>query len=135
MSILEIKAKTVAGKKLGRTIGFPTLNIPYDGELSGVFVAEVFLADGGNYHLASAGTRCCLAAVNLGLRPTVDGKKLCEAYLIDWSGEVMNGAEVRVCLLQKIREIEKFESLDELKVQIAKDVEFARCWKSNQIGR
>lgn len=122
MSILEIKAKTVAGKKLGRTIGFPTINIPYDGEISGVFVAEVFLADDGNAYRA---------AVNIGLRPTVDDKKLCEAYLLDWSGEVLEGTEVRVCLLKKIREIEKFESLDELKVQIAKDVKFARNWRKN----
>lgn len=109
-----IKGKVVRGQALGSKLGFPTLNIPYDGEVSGIFAAEVLI-----------GEKIYKAAVSVGLRPTVDstGEKFCEAFLLDFNKIVQEETEIEVHLLKKIREVEKFDSLDELKEQIAKDVE------------
>lgn len=109
-----ITGKVVKGRGLGRKMGFSTLNIPYNGELRGVFAAKVLL-DGKSYP----------AAVSVGPRPTINDESVfCEAYLIDFDGDIVG--EIRVELLEKIRDIEKFEDLEELKRQIAKDVEFVK---------
>lgn len=92
-------------------MGFPTLNILYKGKLRGVFVAKVFV-DGEAYS----------AAVSVGPRPTVNDENVfCEAYLLNFDGEIVG--EIKVELLEKIRDIKKFKNLEELKRQIAKDVE------------
>lgn len=108
---------TKKGLGLGKTLGFPTINIDYEGELSGVFAGEVEIA--GNKFVA---------AINVGGRPTVaeDGDKLCEAFLLDFCGEIKEGTEVKVHFLRKIREVEKFPNLEALKAQIATDVEFVK---------
>lgn len=102
-----ISGKIIKGKGLGRRLGFPTLNIPYDGGLSGVFVGKVFL--NGEW---------LLAAVHIG--------EVCEAYLLDWNGKVELGTEIKVELLKKIRDTKKFDTPDFLKEQISKDVECVR---------
>ena len=109
-----ISGKIVKGRGLGKKMGFPTLNIPYNGELRGVFAAKV-LIDGKSYP----------AAVSVGSRPTINDESVfCEAYLLDFDGTV--DGEIEVELLEKIRDIEKFKDLEELKRQIAKDVEFVK---------
>ena len=114
--LLEIKGRTMKGKSLGRSIGFPTLNIAYGGEMSGVFVGKVFLNNEEHF-----------AAINLGSRPTIDNKKhLCEVHLLAWGGNVSEGTEIRVELLEKIREIQKFQNFEKLKEQISRDVEYAK---------
>ena len=114
MSII-LSGKTLKGSGIGKTLGFPTVNIPYSGGISGVFVGLMEM-DGKKYR----------AAVNVGGRPTVDNKKLCEAYLLAFSGDVKVGSLVKIELLKKIREVKKFENLEELKTAIAADVEFAK---------
>ncbi len=118
MSILaELIGRTIKGKSLGRTMGFPTINIAYNGELSGVFAGKVFL-DEEEY----------LAAISVGARPTLnDDTKLCESHLISWEGgDIDQGTEIKVQLVEKIRDVQKFENLERLKEQIAKDVEFVK---------
>ena len=113
---MEIKGKIKKGRGLGKTMGFPTINIPYDGEVFGVFAGEVFI-DGKSY----------IAAIHVGKRPTVhDDRLICEAFLLNFTGEINDGTEVKVQLGEKIRDIKKFDSLEDLKAQIAKDVEFIK---------
>lgn len=113
-----IVGKTIIGRKLGRRLGFPTVNIPYFGKKTGVFAGKVLL-DGYWY----------VAAINLGGRPTVeDETTLCEAFLLDWRGNVETGTEIRVELSRKIRETRKFANLKGLKEQIGKDVELLKKW-------
>jgi len=114
MSII-ISGKIIKGSGIGKTLGFPTINIPYYGAESGVFVGFVEVA-GKKYK----------AAVNVGGRPTVDEKKLCEAHLLDFSDDVKEGSLVKIELLEKIRDVKKFANLEELKAAIAADVEFAK---------
>lgn len=105
------------GRGLGGKIGFRTINLAYDGELSGVYCGCVKIDE-----------KCYPAAVNLGGRPTVDHEKLCEIHVPDFEGEP---DFVELQLFVKIREIRKFESLELLKEQIARDVAFVRNWYNN----
>lgn len=102
------------GDQRGRTIGFPTANIGG--------VTEVLPPHG--VYAVFAGERP--GVMNLGVRPTVDGKTLrLEVHLFDFDGDLY-GAPMRVHLVKRIREEKKFAGLDELKAQIALDAEAAR---------
>lgn len=112
----KIKGKTLVGNKLGKQFGFPTLNIFYIGEEKGVFAGRVLLE--GDWRPA---------AINIGLRPTIDNEaNLCESHILNWTKDVPVGTEIEVELKQKIRDTKKFANFEELKSQIAKDVEFVK---------
>jgi riboflavin kinase / FMN adenylyltransferase len=111
----SISGKVVHGAKRGRELGFPTANIHMRHErpaLSGVYAVKL---DGLN------------SVANLGVRPTIAGitKLLLEVHVIDFNGDLY-GKHVHVEFLHKIREEQKFESLEALKTQIATDVVVAR---------
>ncbi len=107
------------GRQLGRQLGVPTANIrmrrrrwPVDG----VFAVENHLEDGRIFH----------GVANVGLRPTVDGSKpMIETHLFDFDGDLY-GRLLRVVFRRKLRDERKFESLDALRAQIARDVSTAR---------
>ena len=113
--------KIESGKKLGRTIGFPTLNTFYSPELRPRF---------GVYAVRVCGKGLSLPAVaNYGLRPTVENTtdpKL-ETHILE-SGVCPfdAGDEITFQWLEFIRPETKFSSLDELKAQITKDVDSAK---------
>lgn len=108
----------VRGQQLGRKLGYPTVNlhlhtaqlVPKDGIYAG--------------RLLHPRTGCVYtAAVNVGVRPTVDGKtRTIEAYLVDFSGNLY-GEEVHLALFHRLRDEHKFETLDALKAQMHRDVE------------
>lgn len=114
---MKIRGKAIGSTGLGKILGFPTINLAYSGDVSGVFVGRAKLDH--FYHKA---------AINIGGRPTVDNEKFCEVHLLDWNGEVERGVEIEVELLHKIREVRRFPNLDALKAQIAKDVKIVREW-------
>lgn len=117
-SLETIHGKVRKGRGIGKTIGFPTVNIAYNGKLTGVFAGAVEL-DGDIYP----------AAVHLGSRPTFfDGETVCEAFLLDFSGEIEPGTELVVDIFDKIRGVVSFENLEFLKKQIAEDVEKIKNW-------
>lgn len=105
----------VKGKQLGRTIGFPTANIqvreiakliPSDG----VYAVKVY------YKEQAFG-----GMLNIGNRPTVDGTfQTVEVNIFDFDQEIY-GENLTVEFLQKTRNEQKFNGLEELKTQIAKD--------------
>jgi len=108
----------VEGQKIGRSLGFPTINLGYDGDERGVFVGKVMIGD-----------VWYKAAVNVGGRPTVgDEEVFCEAFLLDFNGDIKKETFVSVELLEKIRAIKKFDNLEALTGQITKDVEFVKNW-------
>ena len=96
-----IKGKLIEGQKIGRVLGFPTINLSYDGDISGVFAGEVCFNG-----------ECHKAAVHVGKRPTInDDKPICEAFLLNFSGEISPGTEIEVRLIEKIRERVDADSL------------------------
>ncbi len=118
----SLAGTVVAGKQLGRTIGFPTANIALPTEKflpsHGVYAVKVFLADD---KLPVAGV------MNIGNRPTVNGtNQSVEVYLIDWSGDLY-GKAISLELEQFLRPEQKFESLEALKNQIKIDCDRAKA--------
>lgn len=109
----------VPGRKLGRRMGYPTANIVTDGlqlPPDGVYVARVALE--GCAHRAM---------VNLGCRPTVGGEtaRVLEAHVLGFDGDLY-GRELEVEFLRFLRPERKFASLDDLRVQIARDIAEAK---------
>ncbi len=109
------------GKRLGRTIGFPTLNLPWQPEAAprlGVYAVRVS---------GAAGAEGLPAVANYGLRPTVEQTVVprIEAHVLGVCpfGE---GARLKVEWLHFLRPEMKFAGLPELRAQIARDVQAAR---------
>lgn len=115
----SISGRVVHGDALGRTIGFPTANIPLRRTVTpvkGVFAVEVL----------GLGDKPIAGVANIGTRPTVKGlRQQLEVHLLDTHMNLY-GHHIEVVLKQKIRDEQRFASLDALKEQIAKDVVTAR---------
>ncbi|HYD79691.1 MAG TPA: bifunctional riboflavin kinase/FAD synthetase [Paucimonas sp.] len=117
-----ISGHVVHGKKLGRTIGFPTLNLRVAHKrpaLSGIFVVQVHgLAD-----------RPLPGVASLGVRPTIEdaGRVLLETYVFDYA-EQCYGKVARVEFLKKLRDEEKFVDLPTLTAAIERDADEARAF-------
>ncbi len=107
------------GDKLGRTIDFPTANLDLKSYLRpayGVYAVRGRLPDG----------RVVDGAANLGVRPMFDPpKELLEPYFFDFSGDLY-GQVIEVELVSFLRPEAKFDGLDALTVQIARDCDAAR---------
>lgn len=113
----SISGVIVKGKQLGRTIGFPTANIQVR-EIAKLVPADGVYAVKVYYREEEFG-----GMLNIGNRPTVDGTfKTIEVNIFDFDREIY-GETLKVEFLQKIRNEQKFNGLDELKAQIAKDKE------------
>ena len=111
----SIFGKVAHGAKLGRTIGFPTANIPLKrcvDPINGVYVVEVL----GLEKQTIAGV------ANIGKRPTVGGDRTqLEVNLFDFTGDLY-GKQLEVVLKKRLRGEVKFASFDALRQQIEQDV-------------
>ena len=118
-----IEAEVQTGDRRGHTIGFATANMPLDDYVLpkfGVYAVRADILDGDFAGQALRGV------ANLGLRPTVGtDKPRLESHFFDFDGDLY-GANLRVSLLHFIRPEQKFDGLDALKAQIAKDSDKAR---------
>lgn len=110
----RLSGRVIYGDQRGRLLGFPTANIGLHRKvipLQGVFVVKV-------YGL----TTPLLGVANCGKRPTIKGlKNLLEVHLFDFDQNIY-GRFIEVEFLKKIRDEKKFDNLEALKQQIAKDV-------------
>ncbi|EGR1043565.1 bifunctional riboflavin kinase/FAD synthetase [Vibrio cholerae] len=117
----SISGRVSHGQKLGRTIGFPTANIPLKrcvSPVSGVYVVEAY----------GLGPTPVGGVANIGNRPTVDGvRQQLEVHFFDFQGNLY-GKQLEVALLHKLRDERKFASFEALKQQIELDAEAARVW-------
>ncbi len=108
------------GDKRGRTIGFPTANVPLGRHLEparGVYAVTARLPGGARYP----------GVANIGRRPTVNTgpESRLEVFLFDFSGDLY-GAEIAVSLVAFLRGERRFAGIDELRAQIAADAAEAR---------
>ncbi|MCC8366963.1 bifunctional riboflavin kinase/FAD synthetase [Xenorhabdus sp. PB61.4] len=115
----SISGRVVHGNRLGRTIGFPTANLPLKrlvAPVKGVYAVEVY----------GLGDTPLPGVANIGNRPTVSGQgQQLEVHLIDTQMDLY-GRHIDVVLRKKLRDEQRFASLDVLKQQIANDVVSAR---------
>lgn len=108
------------GKQLGRTIGFPTANLALDESYkllpkNGVYVVQSIIEN-----------KIVFGMMNIGTRPTLDGKnQTIEVHFLDFENDLYS-QNLTVEILSFIREEQKFNSLDELKLQIEKDKIFTQ---------
>jgi riboflavin kinase / FMN adenylyltransferase len=101
-----VSGKIIRGKRKGRILGFPTVNIKLKDEVeSGVYAGSVRIGD-KNY--------------KSGIFVSPDGRLL-EAHLVGFSGNLY-GKEIEVEIVMRIRDVMKFENDEELKKQIKKDI-------------
>ncbi len=127
----SISGHVVRGRRLGRELGFRTINLRFahwKPAASGIFVVEVH----------GLGEQPLAGVANLGVRPSLDpddingGRVLLETHCLDWprglGPEGGYGKIVRVELLHKLHDELKYESLDALKAGIARDCSDARAW-------
>jgi riboflavin kinase/FMN adenylyltransferase len=114
----SVSGVVTRGAARGRTLGFPTANLP---------AAPAFLLANGVYATrATWDGESAAAVVNVGVRPTVDGAtRLIEAHLLDVAPDLY-GRRIALTFLDRIRAERRFESLDALRAQIAEDVTTAR---------
>ncbi len=114
----EIGGRVVRGRQLGRTLGFPTANLrfPRKPALQGIYATRVH----------GIGDRPMASVSSFGTRPTVDGvEPLLEAHLFDFDGDLY-GRHLRVEFVARLRDEEKFDSLDALTAQMRQDADNAR---------
>lgn len=111
------------GKRLGRTLGFPTVNLHFQPGVIvpayGVYAAKVYLEDGSEQ----------IAAVNVGVRPTVEevSEPNVEAFLLDFEGDLY-GQRVRVEFYHRIRGERKFPSVEALTREVLRNAEETRAY-------
>jgi len=110
----------VRGDELGAKLGFPTANLDVSGRLipsHGVYAVHAYL-DGARHR----------AVVNIGQRPTLRSpapELRVEVHLLDFAGDIY-GHELEVTFVEKLREEQKFPSLELLREQISRDIQSAR---------
>jgi riboflavin kinase/FMN adenylyltransferase len=108
------------GDHRGRQLGFPTANLDSRDEVlppDGVYAVRVIV-----------GARQLGGVVNIGVRPTFAGiksQRILEVHILDFAGDLY-AQDIEVCFLAKLRDEQKFVSVEALKAQIIKDIEAAR---------
>jgi len=117
----SITGRVLHGAKLGRTIGFPTLNLRIAHKrpaVHGVFAVRVFGIDEKTWP----------GVASVGLRPTIEesGRWLLEVHLFDFAASIY-GRMVRVEFVQRLRDEEKYGTLDQLTEAIRNDAAQARA--------
>ena len=114
-----IGGHVVRGQQLGRKLGYPTANLRLGSRVApvgGVFAVRVH----------NVGTSARPGVASLGVRPTINGKEpLLEAHLFDFDGDLY-GKRIEVEFVEKLRDEEKFDSLEAMVKQIDRDAHSAR---------
>lgn len=132
----SISGHVVHGRKLGRELGFRTLNVRFAHErpaAMGIFVVQV--------HGLTPDAKPVVGVASLGVRPTVEqaGRVLLETHCLDWPDSLGSeggyGRCIQVDLLHKLHDELSYDSLDALREGIQRDEIDARAWLAAQGGR
>jgi riboflavin kinase/FMN adenylyltransferase len=120
-----IRGYVVKGDQRGRELGYPTANVPVATSRTAVPADGVYA--GWLRRLDEADGAYLPAAISVGTNPTFDGTdRRVESYVLDRDDLELYGVIVEVAFTQRLRGMVRFESVDELLVQMAEDVDQAR---------
>jgi riboflavin kinase/FMN adenylyltransferase len=114
--------KVIRGSGIGKSRLVPTANVIASRDLlwpgQGVYLTAVGGLEEGLFY----------GVTNVGAKPTLKqfDQNLVETHILDYNSDIYN-RNIRICFLEKIRETCEFNSLDELKLQIERDIERARA--------
>lgn len=118
----QLSGTVIRGRALGRTIGFPTANIEVNTDIKlipgiGVYAVEV-LVDGQVYR----------GMLNIGIRPTVVSTDFVnlEVHILDFHHDIYDKS-ITVRFIERVRDEQKFESVDALKEQLKNDEKVVRA--------
>jgi len=115
--IATVVGVVVKGALMGKKIGFPTINVAYN---------EIDLPFGVYISLVDTPLGTYKGALHFGPRSVLGIMEPClEVHLLDFSGDLY-GQQVTVHIYDKIRDTESFDTMDSLKRQIRRDVEYVR---------
>lgn len=115
----SIKGEVIHGKKLGRTIGFPTANLKINHE-------DAIPKIGVYYTNIEINEKIYKGITSVGYNPTVNGRKLTiETFILNFSQEIY-GQEIRVYFIKRIRDEVKFNTLQELMEELKFDEKYAK---------
>ena len=113
-----LSGKVIDGKKLGRTIGFPTANLEINKQ-------KVIPKKGVYYTNVKVNEKIFKGITSVGNNPTVNGQELTvETYILDFSNDIY-GKEINIYFIDRIRDEIKFNNIHELIEQLKKDKKFA----------
>lgn len=113
--IYSLRGIVVKGQQLGRVLGYPTANLKLNQH------SPLFIANGIYAVKITLDKITYMGMANIGIRPTLDQHELTiEVNIFDFDREIY-GQELVVHFIDRIRDEKKFDSLEELKEQIAKD--------------
>ena len=119
-----LSGTVIDGKKLGRTIGFPTANLEINKE-------KVIPKKGVYYTNVKINEKIFKGITSIGNNPTVDGKELTvETYILNFNNDIY-GKEINIYFIDRIRNEIKFNNINELIEQLKKDKKFAE--KSSEV--
>ena len=121
----EVGGEVVVGNRLGKSLGFPTSNLNID---------ETMVTPPNGVYMTYCDYRGVKypSITNVGVKPTVGTfEKNIETHIFNFDKELY-GKKITVEFLKRMREEEKFDSLDALSAQIVKDCEKAKAWFENQ---
>jgi len=111
----NLMGKVVTGYGRGVGLGFPTANLEIASE-------HVLPPDGVYTGWAHINGKVCKSMINIGKNPTFGiNKRTIEAFLIDYHGDLY-GSDLQLDIVARIRDEKKFDSIEELKKQVAEDV-------------
>ncbi len=117
-----ISGKVVQGNMIGRKLSFPTANIDISNKYKLIPKNGVYIVR------ATINRKNVYGMMNIGYRPTIDGKKLIsEVHFFDFDQDIYE-QEIDICFLHRMRDEQKFNSLDALKKQLQADKKNALEW-------
>ena len=117
--LFSLSGQVVSGDKRGRSLGFPTANLDLRPE-------QALPGDGVYATITHTDDDSLPSVTNIGVRPTFGGnQRLVETYILDFEDDLL-GQKLTIDLVDKLRDEERFDTVEELKAQMIKDVEQAR---------
>jgi len=121
----SLRGQVTTGEGRGSSLGFPTVNLEIDPK-------QALPADGVYVTWAYVDDKAYQSVTNIGLRPTFDGKgRTVETYILNYQGNLY-GHELKIDVVERLRGEKRFDTVEELKKQIAEDVKQGTAFLNSQ---